>query len=101
MRRHVRQDTSDIPASAPTVYNGRGVSGVLVLARVAVILAAWVAMFIAFLVAPLLVLGLAWLVGLAALALRHRGGHADRGGTVEPGPDTYRFGAAAGSAGDA
>ena len=36
------------------------------------LLIAWVAAFVAFLVAPLIVLGIAWLIGLTVLAIRHR-----------------------------
>lgn len=71
----------------------------LVFPRVAAILLAWVAAFIAFLVAPVLVLVVAWLIGLAILALRHRGSHARTPLDHEPTAETHRFGAGAGTDG--
>ncbi|UUY06039.1 hypothetical protein LRS13_11145 [Svornostia abyssi] len=82
-----------------TAYNeplsASGRASWLVFPRVAAILLAWVAAFIAFLVAPVLVLVVAWLIGLAILAVRHRGGHAQTPLDQAPAPETYRFGAGA------
>lgn len=76
------------PAGAD-VYNGTHRWGLVVFARVAVILGLWVVGFVAFLLAPLLVLLVAWVVGLAVLAVRHRGRDTPSAG---PAAGTHRFG---------
>lgn len=85
--------------STPAAYShGRG-SGILVFAKVALMLAVWVVGFIAFLMAPLFLLAAAWIVGLAILALRHRSsGHEVSGPPEEE--QTHRFGAYAAESGD-
>ncbi|MBJ7472162.1 MAG: hypothetical protein JHD16_12725 [Solirubrobacteraceae bacterium] len=71
------------------VYNGSHRWGLVIFAKVALILGLWVIGFIAFLVAPLLVLLVAWVVGLAILAVRHRGRDS---APAAPAPGSHRFG---------
>lgn len=77
------------------VHGGGQGRGLAVTLKVLVLLALWAAAFIAFLMAPLIVLGVAWIVGLAALALRHRGGARGPGpAAANRSPQPHRFGAA-------
>lgn len=80
------------PTSASAVYTGSHRWGLVVFARVAVILGLWVVGFIAFLLAPLLVLLVAWVVGMAVLAIRHRGRSTASGAPAAPTAGTHRFG---------
>lgn len=68
--------------------------GLLVFLRVAVILVAWVLAFVAFLLAPLVVLAVAWALGFAVLAVRR--GRRDRSAAPSRAlpAGTHRFGAA-------
>lgn len=85
------------PPSATAVsspaYTEKSRSGLGIITKTLVILAAWAAAFIAFLAAPLLVLGLAWLIAMVALAVRHRN-RAPRTASASA-PQPHRFGAAA------
>ncbi len=78
------------PRPTADVYNGTHRWGLVVFARVALILGLWVVGFIAFLLAPLLVLLAAWVIGLAVLAVRHRG--RDTPATTGTPAGTHRFG---------
>lgn len=91
----MEQGRSNPPSSSADVYTGSHRWGLVVFARVAVILGLWVVGFIAFLLAPLLVLLVAWVVGLAILALRHRG--RSESTPVGPPAGTHRFGTRRGS----
>lgn len=71
-----------------------GVGGFFATIKVLALLALWAAAFIAFLMAPLIVLGAAWIIGLAILALRQRGHGSRATGGAARAPQPHRFGAA-------
>ncbi len=95
----VRMAPPNLPhaATAPTpAYSAKSRAGLGIILKTLLILALWAAAFIAFLAAPLLVLGAAWLVAMIVLASRHRH-RAARPAEVQA-PQPHRFGAAGASA---
>jgi hypothetical protein len=89
----VRLDPVSPGEASTAVYSGAPRSGLGTFVRTLVILVAWAAAFVAFLLAPLLVLGIAWLVALVVLAARQRG-RASRTAAAAAAPEPHRFGAA-------
>lgn len=90
----VRMAPSNLPpaaAASSTAYSGKARSGLGIVTKTLLILIVWAAAFIAFLMAPLLMLGLAWLVAMIVLAARHRN-RAPRAAAAEA-PQPHRFGA--------
>jgi hypothetical protein len=69
-------------------------SGLLALVRVALMLVLWVCGFVGFLVAPLLVLAVAGILGVTWIAFRNRGRGNHRALEAgKPAPSAHRFGA--------